>query len=107
NWPDEPPFRFARFYESRYRELCWDTHGSGNIRRQLHPDLLPMIGAKALFDSARMVVIAACWVVRHLDLWDKPMLARFDEAAGTMARVYEATLKAHEIAPDGDEDSEA
>lgn len=49
-WAAEgPTFRFERYYETRYRELCWDTHGSGNIHRLVHPDNLPAIGAKAFF----------------------------------------------------------
>lgn len=92
-----PPIRLERFYETRYRELCWDTHGSGNIRRLVRPELVPVIGAKAFYDSARISLVAASWVARHLRQWDDAMAAKFDSAAGTMERIYQATLKAHGI----------
>lgn len=95
-----PPVRLERYYETRYRELCWDTHGSGNVRRLGNAGLLPAIGATAFYDSARLSIAAASWVVAYFHLWDDAMLARFDAAAGRMESIYQATLQAHGISDD-------
>lgn len=97
-WADEGPiFRFERYYETRYRELCWDTHGSGNARRQVGADQLPAIGARAFFDCARMSITAASWVVRHVGLWDDDWHNKFDEAASEMDAQYYTTLETYGV----------
>jgi hypothetical protein len=106
NWRAEgPTFRFERYYETRYRELCWDTHGSGNVHRgQVGGEHLSTIGAYAFFDSGRMAMTAAYWVVLYFDLWNADMEKEFDGAAGMMHGLYVATLKAHGIEVPADED---
>jgi hypothetical protein len=68
-----PEFGFERFYETRYRELCWNTHGSGLAgARGVSADLFPFIGGRAFRECADLAEHAARVTLRHFKIWGTP-----------------------------------
>ncbi len=65
-----PGFGFERFYETRYRELCWNVHGSGLAgARGVSPELFPFIGGRAFRECANLAEHAARVTLRHFNIW--------------------------------------
>ena len=82
-------FRFERFYQVRYRELCWMTHGSGLVGvRRLSAEYVPFMGARAYRECGFMAMLSARLVLEYFGRFDDGMKSAF-ETATTTARLVE------------------
>jgi hypothetical protein len=74
------PYGFRDFYDGRFAELCWGTHGSGLAGvRYIDFDHFPGIAAFAFQDAARFGTTASELVLRYFDRFDSIFEARFRE----------------------------
>ncbi len=62
-------FSFRAFYETRYRPICWDVHGSALVTRSIKKDVFPYIAARALDECAELSLIAARSCLKTLAVW--------------------------------------
>lgn len=61
---------FVDYYEARYAQTCWNTHGSGLAGvRNVSEEAFPGIAALAMRDCTRFAVTAAENVLRCLSAW--------------------------------------
>jgi hypothetical protein len=66
------------YYDGRFAELCWGTHGSGLAGVRFVPeDTFPMLIASAFQDSARLAVLLSELTLRYFDKFDSIMEERF------------------------------
>ena len=62
---------FLAFYERRYRQVCWNVHGSGLAGvTGLDMELFPGLTAFAFDETARFAIVAAEMAVRFVGKWD-------------------------------------
>ena len=72
---------FREFYELRYGELCWNTHGSGTAGfAGVSPEVFPFIGGRALDECVRFSMVATKIIARHLRLWPGELDHVFNDA---------------------------
>lgn len=65
----KPTMHLERFYETRFRELCWSTHGSGLAgARNIPPDLFPGLSAIALHDCVELAQLSIVPVLTHFGI---------------------------------------
>lgn len=68
------------YYDGKFAELCWGTHGSGLAGvRFVSEDHFPAIIAFAFQDSARLGTLASELSLRYFDKFDSILQARFRE----------------------------
>jgi hypothetical protein len=68
------------YYDGRFAELCWSTHGSGLAGvRSIPEDHFPALLAFAFQDSARLGTLASELTLRYFDKFDGIVEARFTE----------------------------
>lgn len=73
-------YGFDAFYDLRYAEWCWGTHGSGLAGiRPISAEAFPAISAFALHESARLALVAATLALNYFDLWDGIVAVRFEK----------------------------
>ena len=73
--------KFEQFYDTRYPQICWNTHGSGiagirNVRQEHFPGL----SAFAFQACIEFALVAAEIVLRQFGLWDAATAGEFDDA---------------------------
>jgi hypothetical protein len=73
-------FEFEKFYDLRYSELCWTTHGSGFVVRAVGGESVPILGARAYREIGYMTMLSAQLVLVHFGLYNEDMKAAFEEA---------------------------
>ena len=72
------PAGLTRFYDTRYRMLCWDTHGSALLTvRNLDERLFPGLTAQAFRDASEMGLRTAELILRLVDEFDPITQVRF------------------------------
>lgn len=72
-------YGFAAFYDLRYAEWCWGTHGSGLASvRAISPETFPAIAAFSLREAAQLGLVAGRLVLEYSGLWDAVMAVRFE-----------------------------
>jgi hypothetical protein len=75
-----PPI-FVEYYETRYRAVCWTTHGSGATGlRGIDKDSFPFLGAQSLRETTDFAFLASEETLRHLGQWTDSMKTLFDDA---------------------------
>jgi hypothetical protein len=74
----ENGFRFEEWYETRYREVCWNVHSSAFVMRSLDKDHFPAMMMFAFKTGAELAVVSARWVLRGFGLWTNDLEAQFD-----------------------------
>jgi hypothetical protein len=99
-------FSFEAFYESRYRELCWNVHGSGLVVNSVTTEHFPFIGGRAFRECAELGQVTSETVLRSLGLWDAEVQAAFEElkkhrilTAGLTLRDMRARFAAAAVQP--------
>jgi hypothetical protein len=63
-------FRFEEFYETRFRQLCWNTHGSGIVHRKVTAEMFPYVSGEGFHDCAELGVFCARLLLVHMNLWN-------------------------------------
>ncbi len=72
------PFGFRDFYDDRFAQLCWGTHGSSiAIVRNISPEHFPTLAAMAFRDVAGFGVLASELVLRYFGVFDAIAEAKF------------------------------
>lgn len=72
------PYGFREFYDGRFAELCWGTHGSGLAGvRYLTPEAFPGICAMAFEDAAEFAMQVSRFVLLYFGKFDEILQARF------------------------------
>lgn len=72
------PYGFREFYDGRFAELCWGTHGSGLAGvRNLGAREFPGIAAMAFQDAADFATRIARFTLAYFDKLDPILQARF------------------------------
>lgn len=75
--------QLERFYETRYRELCWSTHGSGAAGlRTIDAEDFPGLSAMAFRDCADLAVQGATSALHTIGAWTDRVQAQFDLLEG-------------------------
>jgi hypothetical protein len=75
-------YGFKDYYDGRYAELCWGTHGSGLAGvRFVALETYPWLIAQAFKDSAEFGALASELSLRYYDKFDAILQARFRELA--------------------------
>jgi hypothetical protein len=73
-------YGFDAFYDLRYAEWCWGTHGSGLAGiRPIPAESFPGLAAFALHESARLALVAATLALNYFGLWDSIVAIRFEQ----------------------------
>ena len=73
-----PEGAFDAYYQTRYQELCWNTHGSGLAGvLGLSPEIFPSLFALSVGDSSRFALLIAELVLKHLGAWDDAVARDF------------------------------
>jgi hypothetical protein len=85
-WPHRGDFSFVRFYETRFRTLCWQVHGSAFVGRTIRADVFPFLSAQALLDASDLAVIGAAATLHTFDLWTVPTKEAFEKFANERYR---------------------
>jgi hypothetical protein len=85
-WPHRGAFSFVRFYETRFRTLCWQVHGSAFVGRTIGADVFPFLSAQALLDASDLAVIGASATLHVFDLWTRDVKAAFEKFASERHR---------------------
>jgi hypothetical protein len=70
-------FSFHRFYETRYRSLCWDVHGSAFVGRKIGEDIFPFVAARCFEECADLAEILSWKTIKSLGLWNPDVEATF------------------------------
>lgn len=77
---DSGGYGLRDYYDGRFAELCWSTHGSGLAGVRCIPeDHFSAIVAFAFQDSARLGTLASELTLRYFDKFDAILEARFRE----------------------------
>lgn len=72
------PYSFREFYDVRFAELCWGTHGSGLAGvRGLNAEYFPGPVAMAFEDAAMFAVLSSELALRYCGQYDAIAEARF------------------------------
>lgn len=87
-------FAFEEFYESRYRELCWNVHGSGLIG-PVGSEAFPFVAGQAFRECAQLGQVAGEIVLRSLGRWDQEAEKAFSKLAEH--RILTAYLTLHRV----------
>lgn len=74
-------FAFEEFYESRYRELCWNVHGSGLVVAPVGVDAFPFLAGQAFRECAQLGQVAGEVVLKSLGQWDTEVEKAFSKLA--------------------------
>ena len=87
---------YEQFYETRYPQICWNTHGSGLAGvRFISVENLPGLSGIALSECAHFALVAAEIILLHLELWDAPMAVEFDDHRAHRIALTHATMTGH------------
>jgi len=78
-WPHRSDFSFVRFYETRFRPLCWEVHGSGFVGRSTGADVFPFVAARGLLEAADLTIVGSKACLHIFGLWSSQMTRSFDE----------------------------
>jgi hypothetical protein len=71
---------FEAFYETRYPQICWNTHGSSLAGvRSITPEMFPGLSALAFQESTHFALVAAEIILRRFGLWDAEVAVEFDD----------------------------
>jgi hypothetical protein len=98
-----PDVKFEHFYETRYRELCWDAHGSGLVgRRGLNAAQRALDGALAYRDASNFALISAQLVLQHVGVYDAETTSVFEAHLAKAIAAQDAVLKALGFGPPAD-----
>jgi hypothetical protein len=72
------PYGCRDFYDGRFAELCWGTHGSALVSvRFTTPETFPGLAAMAFHDAAKFAVMTSELVLRYFRVFDAIAEARF------------------------------
>jgi hypothetical protein len=90
-----PSGDFAAFYETRYPEICWNTHGSGlGGVRNIRPEHFAGLSMLAFQECIHFALVTAEVALRQFGLWDEGMEAEFQGHASNRARLARETVSA-------------
>jgi hypothetical protein len=82
-----PAYAFERYYETRYRPVCWTTHGSGAVgMRGVGAMEFPFLGAQAYRETADFAIIAARNTLQHAGAWTPALELAFHGAESQARR---------------------
>jgi hypothetical protein len=72
-------YSFEEIYETRYRELCYCTHGSGSAFRRLrNPNVFAFVGGRCYDECAKLALQAGEKFLKYLNGWDGDTITAFE-----------------------------
>ena len=75
-----PEAGLEEFYETRYQQACWNTHGSGMAGfANIPEEHIPAISALAFRECVDFSLVIAEVVLLHLGIWDAATAVAFDD----------------------------